>query len=511
MTNEELYKVTVAGRRKLGLEIATRATDPLFYSALEYLPNPDRVLRKLGRAQEVYEDIYGDAHVLGELRSIRSALLSWSWRLQAGAEDSASLRVLELAERVMRTQPAPGMQWSDVIWAMGGAVFRGYAVHEVVWGYNGNELIPVKVVERPQRRFTFGTADNELRLLTRENMLEGDPVDARKFLVTRHMHSFDNPYGVAVFSACFWPYVFKHSGVKYFAKFSERFGIPWAIGKYPLGTKSEDVTALADALATMVEDAVAAIPNDSSVELMTVNTGMASLPQERLVALCNREMSKALTSQTLASELTDAGARAASETHRERETSVNESDRAIIEYSMNELLCWLTELNVAGAVPPKFEFYDEAETQKEAVDALTGARSLVPLSKREVYARLQLTPPEDAADTIPVTSAPAAKPAVPPGPSFSRCPKCGDAHDFAATHEDPVSKLVTAAAAMAGEALAAMPAPAMALLQEIEAAGGTLEDFQARLPELWTAIDETRVGELTQLALMTGYLQGMSE
>jgi phage gp29-like protein len=511
MTNEELFQRNSAGRRALGYEVATRATDPLFYSTLEYLPNPDRVLRKLGRSQEVFEDIYGDAHVLGDLRSIRSALLSWKWRLRAGGDDPASVRALELADRVMAARPAPGMQWSDVIWAMGGAVFRGYAVHEVVWARNGNELVPVKVVDRPQRRFTFGSLDNELRLLTRAAPLSGEPVGERKWLVTRHMASFDNPYGVAVFSACFWPYIFKHSGVKYFTKFSEKFGIPWAIGKYPLGTPTETISALADSLAAMVEDAVAAIPNDSSVELLTASTGASTLPQERLVELCNREMSKALTSQTLASDLTSTGARAASETHRERETTVNESDRAIIEYSMNELLTWLAELNVANATPPRFEFYDEAETQKETVEALLGARGLVPLSKREVYARLQLSPPETADDEIPAQRTVSAPPPSSTGPAFSKCQHCGDAHDFAVSDDDPITKLVAAGAAMADDAIAAMPGPALDLLKEVEASGGGLEDFRARLPELWTAIDETRMGELTQLALMAGYLQGMSD
>lgn len=507
MNNQDLYRMNSEGRRTLGAEIATRSTDPLFYSSLEFLPNPDRVLRKLGKSQEVYEDIYGDAHVLGELRSIRSALLSWSWRLHPGADDPASLRALELCERVMHTQPAPGMQWSDVIWCMGGAVFRGFSVHEVVWAREGNELVPTKVVDRPQRRFTFGSADNELRLLTRANQLSGEPLGDLKWLVTRHMHSFDNPFGVAVFSACFWPYVFKHTGTKYFAKFAERFGIPWALGKYPIGTPAESINALADALAAMVEDAVAAIPNDASVELLTPSTGMAALPQERMIALCNREMSKALISQTLASELGDAGSFAASQTHRERETTVNKSDRAIIEYSMNELLLWLTMLNVAGATPPRFEFYQEAAAQTDQAEALLKARQLVPLSRKEVYDRLQLTPPADEADTIAVSAAQATQNGPPA--QFSHCPHCHSGHDFAAGDDDPITKLIAAAATMADDAIAAMPEPARQLLDEIEAAGGTLQDFQARLPELWAGIDETRLGELTQLALMTGYLQGM--
>lgn len=338
-------------------------------------------------------------------------------------------------------------------------------------------------------------------------MVEGVPLGDMKWLLTRHMASFDNPYGVAVFSACFWPYVFKHSGVKFFAKFCEKYGIPWAIGKYPAGTPDHEQNELANKLAQMVEDGVAAIPEDGSVELLE-HRQSGQLVHERLVNLCNRELSKAITSQTLATDLTDVGARAASQTHREREISVNQSDRAIIEHSMNQLLQWTTELNVANAMPPTFQFFEEASANIEMVEMLSGARDIVPLSKKEVYDRLQLSEPEDDDDTLD-TNVPRGS-SVPPT-EFSRCPHCGSPHDFAQADDDPISAFVAAAATMADDAMQLLPEPARQLLEEIEESGGTLADFQERLSELWPAIDETRVGELTELVVMTGFLQGMDE
>ena len=505
MDDVDIGRVASTSRRVLANEIATRTTDPHFFAGLQVLPNPDRVLRKLGKDQQVYDDIFGDAHVLGDLRSVRSALLGFEWRLMPGSDDPASTRALELCERVMAMPPAPAMQWSDVIWAMGCAVFRGYAVHEIVWQREGNEIVPVKVVDRPQRRFKFGI-ENELRLITRDHMVDGIPLGDKKWLLTRHMASFDNPYGVAVFSACFWPYIFKHAGVKYLAKFCEKYGIPWAIGKYPAGTPDIEQKALADRLAEMVEDGVAAIPDTGEVELLE-HKQSGQLVHERLINLCNRELSKALTSQTLSGDLTDVGARAASDTHREREISVNQSDRAIIEYSINQLLQWITELNVANATSPTFQFFEEASANTDMVEMLAGAREIVPLSRQEVYDRLQLSEPEDEADTI-GTDVP--RGSFPP-PEFSKCPHCGAAHDFAQADDDPISAFVAAAATMADDAMQLLPEPAQKLLEEIERSGGTLTDFQARLPELWPAIDETRVGELTELVVMTGFLQGMDE
>lgn len=392
----------MSARRNLTQQIASRATDPDFYAALSFLPNPDAVLRKLGKQQEVYENIAGDAHVVGDMRAIRGALLGYEMRILPGSDDPASMRAFDLCKRVMSKPPAPGLTWSDIVWSMGCAIFNGFAVHEVVWSREGSLLLPAKVIDRPQKRFLFGP-ENELRLRTRTNPDSGIQTGANKWLITRHMGSFDNPYGAAIFSSLFWPYTFKHAGFRYLVKFSERYGFPWPIGKYPAGTSSQDQEALANRLAEMVEDAVAVIPNDSSVELLQVEQS-GKLVQERLINLCNREISKALTSQTLATEIDSRASGAASQTHRQRECAVNQCDRTIIELTFNDLFRWITEINVNHAVPPKFTFFREAESRLEMAEFLNEANSLVPLSRREVYERLQMSEPTRKSDTVPVPS-----------------------------------------------------------------------------------------------------------
>lgn len=491
------------GRRTLTQEIATRSTDPAFYSVLNFLPNPDTVLRKLGKSHEVFDALTGDAHILGELRSVRAGLLGYEWRLQAGGETPADLRALELCEQVMAKRPAPGMRWADVIWNMAQGVFKGYQVHEVIWERFDGYLLPTRVVDRPGRRFIFAP-DNRLRMTTRTNPLDGIELGDYKWLLTRHMPSHDNPYGVALFSSCFWPYTFKHNGFKYFVKFCEKYGIPWALGKYPRGTSPKDVDELAERLAAMVEDAVGAVPDDGSVELITTGTGMAQLPQERMIAVCNREMSKALTSQTLATEIQGEGSRAASETHRDREVSVQESDREIICDTFNELFAWITEINVAGAVPPMFEFYEEADARQEWVDVFDKARGFIDIPAGYAYERLQIPQPQDGDLILPRGSkGPAGQP-----PEFSVCPHCGGAHDHAATDEnDTIARLTAQAASQADDIIADMAAPIRELLDRVE----TMEEFRDGLMRLYPQISDRRLGELTSLVLMTGYLNGMDE
>jgi phage gp29-like protein len=325
------------------------------------------------------------------------------------------------------------------------------------------------------------------------------------------MPAYENPYGVAVYSACFWPYTFKHGGWKFFIKFCERHGLPWPIGKYPPGTPKAQQEELVDALAAIVQDGCAAIPNDASVELVATGTGMAALPQERLINLCNREMSKALTSQTLATEIQDTGARAASETHRGREMAVNQCDRAIIEDSFNELLAWVTELNIAGAVPPRFEFYQESEARETWASVLDTARGYLDIPVQFAHERLQIPLPAEGEETLPRAVAPV--PGVGPEPAAfaaACCPRCGG-HRFAADDPPDPASIDAALATLTDEELQGQMdkiiEPVLAFIKK----NGVTSETLGRLAEVYPDMDDEALQELLGRMLFVAEVWGRIE
>lgn len=366
----------VAKATLTGAEIVSSQTDPDFYGSLEVLLNPDKILRKMGKADEVYQAIAQDPHVVGEIRSSRAGLLKFEIKLVAGgAED---LRALELCQQVWDGEPSPNMIWSDVLWNMTKAQYYGFVVHEIIWALVNDVLLPVKILDRKNSRFEF--ANDGTLLVKMRGKTKSEAVDENRILLTRHQPSSQNPYGMALFSACFWSYTFKHSGFRSFTKFINKYGIPWAIGKYPQGTQDKERNELVTALQQMVEDAVAAIPDGNAVELIEAGGGKSAL-QEAFIRLCNQEMSKALTSQTMATEQSSNGSRAAGEVARGREESVDTSQRVVVEETMNKLFRLITEFNVAGAKPPTFKFYEKDKAPAEWVDTLNKASEKVPVSK----------------------------------------------------------------------------------------------------------------------------------
>lgn len=489
------------------VRVAASSTDPWVWSLAGALPNPDAVLRAMGgSAHDLYDRIEADAHAYGELRAVRAGLLSYEVRVMEGDDSRAARRAAELCRELLARPLGGDGEWGDLTWRMALAAYRGLAAHDVVWVRDGSRLVPAEILDIPARRVVFGARDRELRILTRARPVEGEAPPPMQVLLTRHMPSWSNPYGVAGHSACLWPYLFKHAGVRYFVQFAERYGVPWPVGKYPAGSGSERAKELADDLAKMVRTGVLAMPDDSSVEFPTASIRGQS-PQERLVELCNREISKALTSQTLATEIQGQGSRAASETHLERERWVAQSDRMMVAASYDRLWRWVTEANFgADVAPPRHVFYEQSHADQAWASVLDTARRYVPISRSDAYERLGLSAPADGEETL----AGAQPQPEPPGPprEMSRCPGCG-ARRYARGEggDDPVDQAVAAALDAAdGQSLGAEFAAPI-----LEAAARDPGLLLERASELLPGLDQAGLEEAVARILFVAELAGAAE
>lgn len=478
-------------------EVAGHTTDPDFYSTLAILPNPDEILRKSGKSQQVYDSIAGDAHVIAERRAMKAGLQGHEYSVTPGGESTQDKAAAELCRSILKRQPSLNNRWNDTLWNMMQCVLRGMTVHEVIWEYRDGAILPKEIKDRPNRRFLFHR-DGTLRLRTRANPFEGEPVQERVFLLSRHMPSERNPYGEALYSSCFWPYVFKHGGFKFFSKFCERFGFPWPIGKYPDGTDKKQQKELAENLAAMVELSVAVIPQSASVELMESKVS-GELVHERLIAVCNAEISKAITSQTLATEIKGGGSRAASETHRDRERDVNASDRTIVESTMTQLFQWITELNFQGAEPPRFELYDTSRARKEEAELLDIARGYIDVPVAYAHERLQIPlakPGELVLDRKTAATAPAAT--SPKEAAFS-----------APIEPSPLDEELLGALDTSIES--DWLAPISEMLDAYIAENRTFNEFIEALPEVMGAMDDAEVRKILDQALKLSFARGLSD
>ena len=89
------------------------------------LPNPDTVLRKLGRNIEVYRELLGDAIVAGHVRRRKAAVTSMEWRLE---DDGVPPEALSLIDGFLNE-----IDLYQLINNILDAALFGYQPIEVVW------------------------------------------------------------------------------------------------------------------------------------------------------------------------------------------------------------------------------------------------------------------------------------------------------------------------------------------------------------------------------------------
>lgn len=340
-------------------ESATYKNVANYVTFLGMLPDPDSILRKQGRDLRVYEELTFDSHLFSVMGSRRAGVRSLEWAIDRGG---AKTRQSKIIEDLLKTTIKP----YDLMGSILEAPFYGYCVMEVVWEYRDNLILPKKIVSKPKEWFSFSPS-GELLLKTIANPM-GESVPENKFLVARNSPTYKNPYGEKILSRCFWPVVFKKGGIKFWVTFVEKYGMPFMVGKTPRGTSQDESDKLADSLELMVQDAIAVIPDDSSIEIKDA-TGKASSVDiyEKMINFFNAEISKAVLGQTLTTEMGSSGSYAASKTHQEVRGDLITEDTHLVENTINTLIGWIWELNFGGT-PPTFTLYEKEDVDKDLAE-----------------------------------------------------------------------------------------------------------------------------------------------
>jgi SPP1 gp7 family putative phage head morphogenesis protein len=439
-------------------ELADRSSDPQFFRGLGFLPNPDEVLRKRGDRPEVLGSLLTDPHIYGTTQVRKAAVLGTEFQVLAASDSPADKRAAELCELVV-----DHLDMEYIIGAILDAPLKGYRALEIMWSKGGGRWIPERIVDRPNRRIVFGEDDNAPRVLTRRHPFAGVEAPVGKLLIAQHQATYENPYGEAVLSRCLWPFVFKTGGIKFWLRFAEKYGSAFAIGKLPRSAPKEDYEALASDLERMVEDAVAAIPNDGSVELLEAAGKTASSQlYERLVEFENGEISKAVLGQTLTTDAGDRGTQALGTVHNDVRSDLVAADQRIVVRTIGELFGLITHLNVPNATPPRLSFYEEEVVPTAWAELIDKVRKFIPTPERWAREKLGNIPePESGEDVlddgstsrVPVVTAPPSQPRSIPGRSSSSgggrpvSPAADDDAQFSAESVDWLDELYRATVA----------------------------------------------------------------
>lgn len=321
---------------------------------MNFLPNPDKIFRKTGSSYEAYRDLKNDAHLWSCIQSRKSGVLHLDYTI-----NSEDMTIEDELKKLFEN-----FDLQQLIRDILEAPLFGFQVIEIIWKYDSNikKLMPDRFIARAQENFVFDSF-GEIKFKGR---LENDNrLPEKKFLVSRYESSSLNPYGESLLSKCYWPVIFKKGGIRFWVRFIEKFGMPLLTGQFKRGATFDESQKLANDLANMTQDSVIIAPTDVEIMMHEAKSNNSAELYRDLVKHCNAEISKALLSQTLTTEL-EMGSYAASKTHFRIRREVILSDIRIVENTINELIKYIVDLNFKLDTYPKFKIIlnDSEDYQK---------------------------------------------------------------------------------------------------------------------------------------------------
>ncbi len=364
-----------------------------FFRFMEYMPNPDEVLRDAGEAISIYREMKTDARIKSLLKIAKSAILNYPIHLKT---DNCRKQIVDFVAQALEKK----VTLYKVAKRLLNAVDYGYSAVEVIWGNSDGWWLPSDVVQRKPERFAFD-AYSRLRHRTSSGTYEDLYNQKYKWLVWRHDKDPENPYGTSALKACYWAWKFKKVGLEFWLMAEEKFAVPSILALFEYPGSADDVRNRAQEIANMLSGITsgssAAVGNVKEAKPITADGKLSEF--KTLTDWCDTQFAYAITYQSLAVQEAENGTRAQAQVHADTFLSATKENCRDIQEELQELVDWIVELNFGpDEIVPQVEFdlseYASWEVVRDAID-----RGL-PVSKQALYERYGLPKPKGDDDVF---------------------------------------------------------------------------------------------------------------
>jgi phage gp29-like protein len=335
----------------------------------------------------LYDEVERDAHAGSVLQQRIMAIVGKEWEITpAQSARSKGRPVSTSREQVVAdyvSDVLTNCNFDQARQEILKALLYGFYTLEIMWKYapsplrgedqgEGGKITIGKLIGKHPRRFIF-TPERELRLLTLQNMIDGEVLPERKFITFTYGDS-DNPYGRGLGQRLWWPVWFKKNGIKFWMVFLEKFGMPTIVGKYPPGTLTDKQNKLMDAIEAIQTDTGIVMPDNQTIDFLEASRA-GDVTHKELCEYMDKQISKAVLGQTASTEGTP-GRLGNEQTQENVRQEIIEADADLLDGCLNELIKWIVDYNF-----PKVTAYPKIKTYANAKPDLTGRiaidRSLV--------------------------------------------------------------------------------------------------------------------------------------
>lgn len=486
--------------KDLRQEVATTGKDILFPAFDNILRNLDDTLLTRGGAEglKIYDTLERDCTVFGLLNKRKLAVTARPWEVVPGGKGPLDKKAAELAKAMLES-----LGFDALCFHLLDAILKGFSVGEILWDTDGSTIYPREVKPKDQRRFHFDT-ENKLRLLTHQDMYQGEPVPERKFIVHAHGAKDGTPYGLGLGTRLFWMVLFKREDFRAWLTYLDKYSSPTALGKYGPGSGDQEKQKLLQGLGAIAREAAIAIPEGMTIEFLEAKRAGAG-SHEEFVRYLDEQIAYAILGDAPGAKDSGGALASAAILRNEVRLEMVAADADLLSSTLNStLLTWITELNVPGAIPPRV--WREVKPSEDMKARAERDRALSALGFRPTLKSVQETYGGEWEPMPGFGQARGGKPlagvAQPDGADTSAF-----AEGEAASYPDQDALDAAADSLPADEldqAMRAMLRPVIALLSE----GGSAEDAMTRLEEIYPDLDATGLATMLARAMFVAEVWG---
>ncbi len=212
--------------------------------------------------------------------------------------------------------------FSLLVRQMADAIGKRYSVHEIVWEPGDDGTLTATFRHAPL--WFFEAITGRLRFKTQDGVAEGVPLDPDAWLVT---------VGDGIMEACAVLWMFKHLPLRDWLAYSEKFGLPYLLGKTGAAFNSAEWNAMAAALRGFGSDGAAVVGGADDIVPVQAGVGGERTPYEGLVERSDRALSILWRGADLGTQSHGTGGGGQGASVQADETAALDEDRA----------AWLTE------------------------------------------------------------------------------------------------------------------------------------------------------------------------
>jgi phage gp29-like protein len=360
----------------------------------------------LALAEELEER---DGHYYSQMQTRKGAVVRLEVALEAPSDSANDVAWRdELEERLIKQPMFRGLMF-DALDGLG----KGFSVVETLWDTSAERWWPREFKWRDPRFFQLDAQTGEVLALRDPQGLTtaGIPLPAFKFITHRPKLKSGLAIRGGLARKVAALHVFKAYALMDWMSFCEVYGIPLRIGKYGPEASEGDITTLKRAVANLGSDAAAVIPDSMAFEIVeAAGRGSGSVHQV-LEEWLNKEISKIVLGQTMASE--DGASLSQAQVHNEVRKDIRDFDALQLEETLNrDLIGPLTALNLGATVePPKLRLVTEEPEDLQAFTEsfLPWAKAGVEVEKSVIRDKWGLEEPAEGADVVGAPPAPASE------------------------------------------------------------------------------------------------------